>query len=48
MMFLLSALNPNYMKVLFTDPIGPYVLLGAALMQIIGSAILWKIIHFEV
>ncbi len=48
MAFMLSALNPHYMAVLFTDPVGPIVLIIAAVMQIIGSAILWKIIHFEV
>jgi Flp pilus assembly protein TadB len=48
MAFLLSALNPHYMSVLFTDPKGPWLLVGAGVMQIIGSAILWKIIHFEV
>jgi len=48
MALVLSVLNPHYIGVLFTDPIGPFVLLGAAAMQILGSAILWKIIHFEV
>src|SRR5437773_6427074 len=46
--FILSVLNPKYIGVLFTDPLGPIVLVTAAVMQIIGSAILWKIIHFEV
>ena len=48
MMFLLGGLNPRYMGVLFTDPWGPWVLGAAALLQILGSVILWKIIHFEV
>ena len=48
MMFLLGALNPSYIGVLFTDPWGPIALIVAATMQVIGSAILWKIIHFEV
>jgi tight adherence protein B len=48
MAFLLSALNPHYMGVLFSDPAGPWVLVAAAIMQVVGSAILWKIIHFEV
>ena len=48
MMLVLSVLNPQYMGVLFTDPKGPVVLVTAGIMQIIGSAILWKIIHFEV
>jgi tight adherence protein B len=48
MLIILSALNPKYVGVLFTDPMGPVILVTAAILQIIGSAILWKIIHFEV
>jgi tight adherence protein B len=48
MLLILSALNPKYVGVLFTDPMGPVILVTAAILQIIGSAILWKIIHFEV
>jgi tight adherence protein B len=48
MMLVLSVLNPKYIGVLFTDPKGPFVLATAAIMQVVGSAILWKIIHFEV
>jgi len=44
----LNALNHQYMKVLFEDPKGPYILMVAAVMQLIGSMLLWKIIHFEV
>jgi tight adherence protein B len=48
MLIILSGLNPKYVGVLFTDPMGPVILATAAILQIIGSAILWKIIHFEV
>lgn len=48
MLCALSVLNPPYMRVLFEDPKGPMVLAIAATMQVIGSAILWKIIHIEV
>jgi tight adherence protein B len=48
MVFALSAVNPDYMKVLLDDPRGPYILATAGGMQVIGSMILWKIIHFEV
>src|SRR5438477_3527233 len=48
MLFLLSILNPNYMKILFEDPAGPMILIVAASMQLIGSMLLWKIIHIDV
>jgi tight adherence protein B len=48
MMIVLSVMNPAYMRVLFEDPRGPMVLTVAAGMQIIGSILLWKIIHIEV
>lgn len=44
----LSIVNPHYISVLFTDPIGPRLLWGAAIWQIIGSVLMWKIIHIEV
>lgn len=47
-MLALTLINPIYMRVLFVDPVGPTVLAIAATMQIIGSLLLWKIIHFEV
>ena len=48
MMVLLTALNPDYMKPLTQDPAGPTVLAIAGTLQIVGSAILWKIIHVDV
>ena len=48
MLGVLSVLNPHYVGILFTDPQGPVMLITAGVLQIIGSAILWKIIHFEV
>ena len=48
MAFALNALNHEYMKVLFEDPKGPLILGIAASMQLVGSMLLWKIIHFEV
>ncbi len=44
----LRALNPNYMFPLFHDPWGPYMLGFAAILQIIGSIMLWKIVNIEV
>jgi tight adherence protein B len=48
MMIVLSTLNPTYMRVLYEDPKGPVILTVAGAMQIIGSVMLWKIIHIEV
>jgi tight adherence protein B len=44
----LEVVNPHYIGVLFSDPIGPWILWGAVIWQIIGSSLLWKIIHIEV
>jgi len=46
--FLLRFLNPSYMKPLFTDPMGPYIIGLAVLLQIVGSLMLWKIVNIEV
>lgn len=48
MMILLEIINPHYIGVLFTDPEGPTVLAVAGVLQVIGSIVLWKIIHIEV
>lgn len=48
MLIMLNIISPHYMGVLFTDPIGPKILAVAAILQVIGSVILWKIIHIEV
>jgi tight adherence protein B len=48
MILLMRVLNPDYVNTLFTDPLGPYMLGGAALLQIIGSAMLWKVVNIQV
>lgn len=48
MMLILGIKNPHYMRILFDDPWGPKVLGIAAMLQLIGSAMIWKIIHIEV
>jgi tight adherence protein B len=48
MMIVLTVLNPTYMKVMFEDPRGPVILTVAGAMQIVGSLLLWRIIHIEV
>ncbi len=48
MMVMMGFLNPGYIKPLFTDPWGPWILLVAAGLQIVGTALLWKIVNIEV
>jgi len=48
MLLLMRILNPAYVHVLFDDPLGIRLLMGAAIMQFIGAAILWRIVHIEV
>jgi tight adherence protein B len=48
LLIVLQFLNPDYVHVLWTDPIGP-IILGIALgLQVIGSLVIWKIVHIEV
>jgi tight adherence protein B len=48
MAFGLGIVNPNYLPVLYHDPVGPLILWGAGIWQLIGSLLLWKINHIEV
>jgi tight adherence protein B len=48
MMVMMGSINPNYVRVLFDDPWGPYLLAGAFGLQTVGAALLWKIVHIEV
>jgi tight adherence protein B len=48
MTLMLWFLNPNYMSLLWTDPVGPYMIGVAAVMQVIGALLLWKIVNIEV
>ncbi len=44
----LSSTNPEYVRVLWTDPLGIKLLIGAVVLQVVGSFILWKIVNIEV
>lgn len=48
MVFVLEAVNPSYMAVIFNDPAGRIVLMIAAGLQIFGALLLWRIVHIEV
>jgi tight adherence protein B len=44
----LSVLNPKYLKVLFTDPVGTWMLGMTAVMMVIGALVVKKMIHIRV
>jgi len=48
MLLALQGVNPSYVRVLFTDPWGPPLLGFAATLQLIGSILIWRIVHIEV
>jgi tight adherence protein B len=48
MLLALEGVNPSYVSVLFNDPLGPAILGIAAIMQLIGSIVIWRIVHIEV
>ena len=41
-------LNPDYVKVLFTDPMGKKMLTVAVIMQIVGALVIRKIVNIKV
>jgi tight adherence protein B len=48
LVLLMKEISPDYMRPLFEDPWGRWILGSAALMQVIGGVILWKIVNIEV
>lgn len=48
LLLLLRFLNPDYVMLLFTDSLGHKMLGVACTLQLIGSIVLWKIVHIEV
>ena len=47
MLFLLRIINPDYVGVLFTDTVGRYLVFIALVLQVIGAALLWKIVSID-
>ena len=41
-------LNPDYVMVLFTDPMGKKMLLGGVVMQVLGALVIRKIVNIKV
>jgi tight adherence protein B len=48
MLIMLQVVNPQYVGVLFSDPLGPPMLAIACALQVLGSLLLWKIVNIEV
>jgi len=46
--FTVYYLNPDYVSVLFTDPMGKKMLAGAIFMQVIGALVIRKIVNIKV
>jgi len=46
--FVVYYLNPDYLMVLFTDPLGKKMMAGAIVMQIIGALVIRKIVNIKV
>jgi len=47
-LLLTRVMNPDYVHVLFSDPLGRTMLGAGAFLQIVGSMIIWKIVNIEV
>lgn len=48
MLLVLRITDPSYVNILFTDSFGRWMLAIAAILQIIGAFVLWKIVQIEV
>jgi tight adherence protein B len=48
LLVLLRFLNPDYVMLLFNDPLGHKILGAACVLQVIGAVVLWKVVHIEV
>ena len=44
----IQIMNPQYLSVLFTDPVGIKVVMGALVMMVIGIFAMWRIIDIRV
>jgi len=45
---LIYAVNPTFMSILWTDPLGLKLVQAVIVMMIIGAAWMWKIVHFRI
>lgn len=42
-----TVLNPGYISVLVTDPVGPYLIVGACVSMSIGSFIMYRLVQLD-
>jgi tight adherence protein B len=45
---MLHFLDADYIRILFVDPLGRLMLIGATVMQILGAVIIWRIVSIKV
>jgi len=48
MLFILYGMNPDYISILFVNPLGRFLLVTAAVLQVIGFFVIRRIIDIEV
>ena len=46
--FVVYALNPEYVMLLFTEPMGKKMLAGAIVMQVLGAVVIRRIINIKI
>jgi tight adherence protein B len=48
MLAILRVIAGDYVVVLFTDPVGHLLLIGALIMQVFGAIVIWRIVQIKV
>src|SRR6185503_19762898 len=46
--FAVYTLNPDYVMLLFTEPMGKKMLIGSIVMQVVGTVVIRKIINIKI
>ena len=45
---MLQIINPGYMDILFSDPMGLRLVYGALIMMVFGIFVMWRIIKIHI
>ena len=48
LLLVVYQMNPTYVEVLFTDPLGKQMLAGAVFLQVLGALVIRKIVNIKV